>query len=71
MKTQNTKMRTVHIEPTDLNTYTVNNKEVYQDIDGNWVAKGEFNSAELRAWSNYKTWVIDSKSKQAKVTFHY
>lgn len=60
----------IRIEPTEQNTYAVNGKEVYQDTNGNWVAKDIqcFSSAELRAWSNYKTLVIDGNRKNLIMT---
>ena len=70
MKTKKTGRKAIHIKPTELNSYTVNNKEVYQDTDGNWVAKEKFNTAELRAWSNYKKMAIDDKRVQVTMTFY-
>tara|TARA_B110000967_G_scaffold202527_1_gene241537 strand:+ start:2599 stop:2805 length:207 start_codon:yes stop_codon:yes gene_type:complete len=60
----------IRIEPTDQNTFTVNGKEVYQDIEGNWVAKDIklFSDAELRAWTNYKKLAIDGNRKKLTMT---
>tara|TARA_B110000093_G_scaffold167283_1_gene193329 strand:- start:1082 stop:1288 length:207 start_codon:yes stop_codon:yes gene_type:complete len=60
----------IRIEPTDQNTFTVNGKEVYQDIGGNWVAKDIklFSDAETRAWNTYKKLVIDGNRKKLTMT---
>ena len=64
------KKMAIRIAPTDANTYTVNGKEVYQDLSGNWVAKDIqiFTAPELRAWSNYKTLAIDGNRKNLTMT---
>lgn len=64
------KKMSIRIAPTEQNTYTVNGKEVYQDISGNWVAKDIqlFTAPELRAWSNYKALVIDGNRKNLTMT---
>jgi hypothetical protein len=43
----------VQISPTESNSYLVNNKEVYQDQSGVWIAKEELLPSELSAWKNY------------------
>jgi hypothetical protein len=43
----------VLISPTESNSYLVNNKEVYQDQSGVWIAREELLPSELKAWKNY------------------
>lgn len=43
----------VNITPTEINSYLVNGKEVYQDSSGSWICKEELNPSELSAWKNY------------------
>lgn len=64
------KKMAIRIEPTEQNTFTVNGKEVYQDMSGNWVEKDikMFTSSELRAWSNYKKVAIDGNRKNLTMT---
>ena len=61
----------VIIEPTDVNTFIINQKEIHQDSEGNWIAKPNtsFTSSELRAWSNYKKDVIEASKPPIKITF--
>ena len=55
----------------DHESYSVNNKEVYKDSNGNWVQRQEFSSQEANAFSNYKKTVIENKAfkKHTKATF--
>tara|TARA_B100000470_G_scaffold206835_1_gene182482 strand:+ start:6789 stop:6974 length:186 start_codon:yes stop_codon:yes gene_type:complete len=44
----------VTIEPTvNADTYWVNSKEVYQDSNGNWIAKEELTPSETNAFKCY------------------
>ncbi|MAC86383.1 MAG: hypothetical protein CMC94_05495 [Flavobacteriales bacterium] len=74
MKTLNitSKKISIRIAPTEQDTYTVNGKEVYQNMNGNWVAKDIqlFSASELRAWSNYKALVIDGNRKNLIMTIY-
>lgn len=61
----------IEIAPTTQNTYTVNGKEVYQDILGNWIARDihAFSPQELRAWIKYEKSAINGNQKNLKMTF--
>ena len=61
----------VKIEPTEENTFTVNSKEVYRDISGNWICKEKFSEHELKAWSAYKKLVLDENRKASIMKFTY
>ncbi len=59
----------IRIQPTETSAYTVNGKEVYQDMEGSWVAREELTTAELRAWSNYKKIAVDGNRPRLIMTF--
>ena len=44
----------VIINPTDQDTYTINGKEIYKDMNGNWVCKQELNSSEQKRWNLFR-----------------
>lgn len=62
----------VKIEPkTDHESYLVNNKEVYKDSNGNWIARQELTTQENNAFSNYRKSVIENTAfkKHTKATY--
>lgn len=63
----------VRIEPTDSGTFTVNGKEVYLDMNNNWIRRPEepFTAQEQKAWRAYKKIAIDGKGKNPIMTFKY
>ena len=53
----------VRITPiVDHESYTVNNKEVYKDSNGNWITRQQFTQQETNAFANYKKAVIENKA---------
>ena len=44
----------------DHEIYEVNDKEVYKDSNGNWIARGELSWKEWNAFNNYKKTVIEN-----------
>jgi hypothetical protein len=46
----------------DHELYQVNNKEIYKDSNGNWIARQEFTQQERNAFNNYKKAVIENKA---------
>ena len=62
----------VTIQPkTDHESYLVNNKEVYKDSNGNWIARQELTTQENNAFSNYRKLVIENTAfkKHTKATY--
>ena len=62
----------VIIQPkTDHESYLVNNKEVYKDSNGNWIARQELTTQENNAFSNYRKSVIENTAfkKHTKATY--
>jgi hypothetical protein len=62
----------VTIQPkTDHESYLVNNKEVYKDSNGNWIARQELTTLENNAFSNYRKAVIENTAfkKHTKATY--
>lgn len=55
----------------DHERYEVNNKEIYKDSNGNWVARTELTSQETIAFRNYVKAVIENKNfkKHTKATY--
>ena len=55
----------------DHERYSVNNKEVYKDSNGNWIQRQELTSQEANAFTNYKKAVIENKAfkKHTKATY--
>ena len=47
---------------TDHESYSVNNKQVYKDSNGNWIARQELTTQENNAFSNYRKAVIENKA---------
>lgn len=47
---------------TDHESYSVNNKEIYKDSNGNWIAREELTTQENNAFSNYRKSVIENKA---------
>ena len=45
---------------TDHESYNVNGKEIYNDTNGNWIARQELTTQEANAFNNYKKAVIES-----------
>ena len=56
---------------TDHEVYEVNNKEIYKDTNGNWIARQEFTQQERNAFHNYKKAVIDNKAFKKHTTATY
>lgn len=56
---------------TDHERYNVNNKEIYKDGNGNWIARQELSQMEKNAFNNYKKAVIDNTAfkKHTKATY--
>ena len=48
------------IPKTDHESYLVNDKEVYKDGNGNWIAREELTILENNAFFNYKKTVIEN-----------
>ncbi len=66
------KIMSVTIQPkTDHESYLVNNKEVYKDSNGNWIARQELTTQENNAFSNYRKSVIENAAfkKHTKATY--
>ena len=66
------KIMSVTIQPkTDHESYLVNNKEVYKDSNGNWIARQELTTQENNAFSNYRKAVIENTAfkKHTKATY--
>jgi hypothetical protein len=62
----------VRITPlVDHESYSINNKEVYKDSNGNWIYRQELTSQEVNAFHNYKKAVIENKAfkKHTKATY--
>ena len=54
----------VKITPTVANTYLVNDVELYQDSENNWLSRGELTTEETTAFLNY----IEPITVQKKTT---
>jgi len=39
--------------------FTINGKEIYKDTNGNWIAREELTTAELKEFRGYKERAID------------
>lgn len=60
----------VKITPTDANSYMVNNIEVYQDSENNWLSRGELSAEENAAFLNYiKPITVEKKNNSKKKLF--
>ena len=59
----------VKITPTEVNSYLVNGKEVYQDSSSNWICKEELNPSELSAWKDYIN-QLNGKSNSNPLELH-
>lgn len=60
----------VKITPTEANSYMVNNTEVYQDSENNWLSRGELSSEEKTAFLNYiKPITVEKKNNSKKKLF--
>lgn len=63
----------VVIDPiVDHERYNVNNKEIYKDSNGNYIARQELSQMEKNAFYNYKKAVIENKAfkKHTKATYN-
>lgn len=56
----------VKITPTEANSYMVNNTEVYQDSENNWLSRGELTQEEKTAFLNYIKPITAEKKNNSK-----
>lgn len=56
----------VKITPTEANSYMVNNTEVYQDSENNWLSRGELSTEEKTAFLNYIKPITAEKKNNSK-----
>lgn len=62
-------MAQVKITPDENETYCVNNKTVFQDMNGNWVATQELTMIEAQFFNEYITTVKTLKRKPFEATY--
>ena len=55
----------------DHERYEVNNKEIYKDTNGNWIARQELTQQERNAFHNYKKAVIENKAFKTHTKAQY
>lgn len=55
----------ITIKPTDQGTYLISGKEVYEDMNGNFICKNQegLTQEEKMAWSSYYNAIINSDEK--------
>ena len=56
----------VKITPTVANTYLVNDVELYQDSENNWLSRGELTTEETTAFLNYIEPITVQKKNNSK-----